>query len=182
MKKSKKILFSLLLVVLCFTLIGCDKGKVTAFLNISTETGAGEYAMDLFLRSDDDTNTQLANGIDGVMKSIQAYGEEKGIPFELATRHETVQKWDDNEEDTLPEDHEADVINVKFAFESLEDLNAKMVTLSNGGDIASSKGFVEFIPNPDGTTTVSYWNKAIEEVVLALATHIHDDPTKHHCG
>lgn len=175
MKKNKIWILSLLIVLACFVLAGCDKGTVTAYLDISTEDGAGEYAMDLFIRSDDDTSSQLANGIDGVVKSIQAYGDEKGVALELATRHETVQKWDDNDEDGTPEDHEADVINVKFSFDSREDLNAKMVTLSNGGDVATKKGFVNFITNPDGTTTVSYWNKAIEEVVLAMATHIHDD-------
>lgn len=163
------------LMIVCLTLAGCVKGKVTAYLDISTETGAGEFAFDLFIRSDDDTNTQLANGIDGVIQSIQDFGKEKGIEFVTSTRKETVQKWDDNEEDELTEDHEADVINIKFTFDSLEDLNAKMVTLSNNGEIASTKGFGEFIPNEDGTTTLSYRNKAIEEVVLAIETHIHDD-------
>ena len=165
----------MLLAMVCLILAGCDKGKVTAYLDISTETGDGEFAFDIYIRSDDDTNTQLANGIDGVVKSIQAYGEEKGVEFALSTRKETVQKWDDNEEDELAEDHEADVINIKFTFDSLENLNAKMVTLSNNGEIASTKGFGEFIPNPDGTTTFSYRNKAIEEVVLAIETYVHDD-------
>ncbi len=175
MRKFKKLIVILLLMMVCLTLAGCAKGKVSAYLNISTETGAGEFAFDLFIRSDDDTNTQLANGIDGVMQSIKAFGESKAIEFELETRKETVQKWDDNEEDELTEDHEADVINIKFSFDSLEDLNAKMVTLSNNGEIATTKGFGEFIPNADGTTTFSYRNKALEEVVLALETHVHDD-------
>lgn len=175
MKKIKKPAIIVALIIACLTLVGCAKGKVTAHLNLSTETGAGEFAFDLYIRSDDDTNSVLPNGIDGVVQSIKAFGEEKGVAFEFATRKETVQKWDDNEEDELAEDHEADVINIKFAFDSLEDLNAKMVTLSNNGEIAASKGFGEFIPNEDGTTTLSYRNKAIEEVVLALETHIHDD-------
>jgi len=169
-------------IVLLVMLAGCERAEVNVIMNLSTETGAGDLTLEVFINWEDDSQDQLPNGAQGVVNSIQDYFDLKGIDVVFSPiTEETVQFWGAEDIPGTGQQHLRDTQAMRFTFtftfDSIDELNSRVALLSNGRQIATNYGFAELVPNPvDGTMTFVYRNLALEDLLDGVTEHImYDD-------
>ena len=180
--KGKRNLLTVFLLVVMATLVivlsGCENAEVNIIMNLSTETEAGDITLEVFINWEDDSQDQLPNGAEGVVNSIRDYFNLKGIDVVFsAVTEETVQFWGARD---IPgtgrrqyRDTQAKRFTFTFTFGSIEELNQRVATLSNGRPIATNDGFAQLVPNDeDGTLTFVYRNLALDELLAGITEHV----------
>jgi len=167
---------------LVFVLAGCEQAEVNFFMNLSTETGAGDMTLEVFINWEDDSRDQLPNGVQGVINSVQDYFNLHGIPVVFSPITEQyVQFWDAEDipgtGQRLYRDTLAQRFTFTFDFDSIEQLNQRVAALSNGRSVATNDGFAQLVPNPvDGTLTFAFRNLALEDMLNGITEHLmYDD-------
>jgi len=168
-------------VALVLLLAACEQAEVNILMNLSTETGAGDLTMEVFINWEDDSKDQLPNNVEGVVNSVRDYFDLKGIGVTFSPITDVVvQFWDS---DDIPgtgqqvlTDTMAKRFTFTFTFGSIEELNRRVATLSDNRPVATNEGLAQLVPNTvDGTLDFVFRNQALEELLAGITEHIMND-------